>query len=99
MNTAQQIIAFIDGYMQRFPNTRNANWYVGIASNIRQRLFSDHSVSEQFDAWSYMQAANSEPARSVENAYHVAGCDGGPGGGDHTTTIVYAYLKSNRTNP
>lgn len=99
MSSAQQIVAHIDGYMRRFPATRNPDWYIGIASDIRQRLFGDHGVSEAVDAWAYMAAANSEVARFVEAAYLRAGCDGGPGGGDNTTTVVYAYLKSDRTNP
>ena len=99
MSTAQQIIVHIDGYMQKFPNTKNSQWYVGIASDVRQRLFSDHRVSEQLDGWAYMAADASGTARSVETAYHNAGCDGGPGGGDNTTTVVYTYLKSGRTDP
>ncbi len=99
MATAQQVIAHIDGYMKKFPNTRNPQWYVGIASDARQRLFNDHQVSEQHDTWAYIPADTSGIARSVETTYHNAGCDGGPGGGDSATTIVYAYLKSSRTNP
>jgi hypothetical protein len=99
MSTAQQIIAHIDGYMQKFPNNKNPQWYVGIASDVRQRLFSDHRVSEQLDRWAYISADTSGIARSVETTYHNAGCDGGPGGGDNTTIVVYTYLKSGRTNP
>jgi hypothetical protein len=99
MNSAQQIIAHIDGYMKSFPRTKNADWYVGIASDVRQRLFGDHGVSEDSGAWAWMGAASAEVARSVEAIYHAAGCDGGPGGGDHTTTVVYAYLKCAQTDP
>ena len=94
MSTAQQIIAHIDGYMQKFPNTKNSQWYVDIASDVRQRLFSDHRVSEQLDGWACMTADASGTARSVEAAYHNAGCD--PEG---VTTVVYTYLKSGRTDP
>jgi hypothetical protein len=59
MATAQEIIAHIDGYMGKFPNTRNPQWYVGIASDVRQRLFSDHMVSEQQDAWAFIPADTS----------------------------------------
>jgi hypothetical protein len=99
MATAQQVIAHIDGYMKKFPNTTNRQWYVGIATDARQRVFNDHQVSEQLDAWAYMAADSSAIARSVEAIYHNAGCDGGPGGGDNMTVVVYAYLKSFRTNP
>jgi hypothetical protein len=99
MATAQEVIAHIDGYMKKFPTTRNPQWYVGIASDVRQRLFGDHRVSAEQDAWAHIPADTSAIARSVETTYHNAGCDGGPGGGDNTTTIVYAYLKSSRTDP
>jgi hypothetical protein len=99
MSTAQQVIAHIDGYMRKFPNTTNSQWYVGIASDLRQRLFNDHRVSEQQGVWAYIPADTSAIARSVETTYHNAGCDGGPGGGDNTTVVVYAYLKSGGTSP
>jgi hypothetical protein len=99
MNTAQQIIAHIDGHMKKYPNTRASDWYVGIAADVRQRLFGDHGVSEAHDVWAHSRAINSAVARAAEKAYHDAGHDGGPGGGDNTTVFVYAYVKSSRTTP
>ncbi len=99
MFTKQEIIAHIDGYMCQFQNTRNSQWYVGIASDVRQRLFSDHGVSEESGQWTYMLADSSDNARAVEKTYLDIGFNGGSGGGDSTTTIVYVYLKSSSTNP
>lgn len=95
-NTAQQIINDINEYMKQHGGT-NAAWYVGIATDAKQRLFNDHNVSEQSGAWIYMQATSSTVARSVEKAYLDAGCDGGPGGGDDGTDYVYAYKKTAST--
>ncbi len=99
LSTKQEIIAHIEGYMCQFQNTENFQWYVGIASDVRQRLFSDHGVSEESGQWTYMLADSSDNARAVEKAYLDIGCSGSSGGGDSTTTIVYVYLKSSRTNP
>lgn len=96
--TSQSIIAEIDAYMQKF-RYQNPAWYVGIASDAVQRLFTDHAVDQQKGAWIYRHADTSTVARAVEMAYHTAGCDGGPGGGDADTVTVYAYLKTTTTDP
>lgn len=97
--TNAEIIAKIDSYMQGFSGYTNANWYVGIAADPEARLFTDHQVDPAKGAWIYCPAASDTAARTVEDAYHAAGCDGGPGGGDRTTTFVYAYLKTRSTDP
>ena len=96
--TSQQIINDINAYMKQHGGT-NASWYVGIATDAKQRLFVDHNVSENGGAWIYRQATSSAVARSVEKAYLDAGCDGGSGGGDHGTDYVYAYKKTSSTEP
>lgn len=96
--TAEQIISDINAYMKACGGN-NSDWYVGIATDARQRLFDDHAVSEKDGCWIYRQATSSDVARSVEKAYLDAGCDGGPGGGDDGTDYVYAYKKARDTNP
>jgi len=97
MATAQEVIAAIDGYMQKFSGKTNGDWYVGIASDARKRLFTDHNVDEKNGAWIYRQADSHTIARNVEAAYHKAGCKGGPGGGDDATDKVYAYVITSTT--
>lgn len=75
------------------------SWYVGIASNARKRLFEDHNVLKEADLWVYDQCPNDKGARSVEAALLKLGCEGETGGGDESTTYIYAYLKSLNTNP
>jgi hypothetical protein len=93
---AEQIIAELNAYMAKFGHP-NHMWYVGIAADPKQRLFVDHAVNEQYGAWAHFHAGDSETARGIENAYHAAGFDGGPGGGDWRTVFIYAYLKTTTT--
>ena len=95
--TNDQIITEINAYMQKFTGRANSDWYVGIAAAPRDRLFIDHCVDEKNGVWIFRQAASDSCAREVESAYHAAGFDGGPGGGDRTTVFVYAYLKTRST--
>ncbi len=93
-HTDLEIVKFItnhvgsDGY---------SSWYVGIASDPKQRLFNDHNVDEQNGKWAYSPAINEAHARSAEKILHDKGFDGGIGGGDQTTIWVYAYKKTSST--
>ena len=73
------------------------NWYAGIASDIEQRLFSDHNVPRKNHWFIYREAFNVDDAREVEQYLFSLGCKGGPGGGDDSTKLVYAYLISATT--
>lgn len=100
MATARQIITDIDAYMQKFPAVRNSGWYVGIAADAEERLFTDHKVKKEGGGgWIYRKADSAAVARQVEKAYHDSGHDGGPGGGDNSTVYVYAYVKTSTTDP
>jgi len=75
-------------------------WYVGVTHDARSRLFRQHNVIENKDAWIYRKTASEEDARHIEkHCIETLGTDGGPGGGDNTANIVYAYRKSGHTNP
>lgn len=70
------------------------DWYVGIASDVKRRLHVDHNVpAESQIPWIYRGAATDRAARTAEQTLLAMGCDGGPGGGDQTTAVVYAYRK------
>lgn len=92
----KEIISDINAYMKKHGGN-NVDWYVGIAADPKSRLFTDHNVSENSGTWIYRQATSSDSAREVEKAYLVAGCKGGPGGGDDDTDYVYAYLITSTT--
>lgn len=76
-----------------------SSWYCGIAADWEDRLFNEHRVPKKDHWYIARQCYNDADARNVEQALHKLGCDGGGGGGDRTTVYVYAYLKSNETDP
>jgi len=95
----QQIVRDIEEYMRKNGGPAS-QWYIGIATNARERLFQDHNVQEKGDAWIFRQAESSQAAREVEkDVVDRLGTDGGAGGGDASTDKVYAYKKKSHTTP
>ena len=93
----QAIVDEINKYLAGFTNTKYSDWYVGIASSPQDRLFVDHSVSQDGN-WVYAEAKSHFEARTVEQYFiDKLKTKGGPGGGDNTTKFVYAYLITNST--
>ena len=86
----QSVISDIESYVARVDRAYS-RWYIGIASDPRQRLFNDHAVDEKSGAWILRGCASSAAARDVENHFVRRGMKGGPGGGDPSTKSVYAY--------
>ncbi len=93
-----QIIKEIDDHI-RESGGGYSGWYVGIASDPRDRLFNDHNVNKDKDAWVYRDCGSEAAARKVEKYFLDRGYDGGTGGGDISTTYAYAYKKKDHTNP
>jgi len=92
----QEIISDIEGHIQKGGGGYNA-WYVGISEDAEDRLFNEHKVKEWYI---YRQASSSQVAREIENYFvNVRDTDGGTGGGDENTDMVYAYKKTAYTNP
>lgn len=98
VSTATSIIQEIENHRQNNGGTRS-QWYAGIASDPKDRLFNEHGVVNGQDAWIHRDAGSSTAARSIEKALLDSGYDGGGGGGDASTRHVYAYKKSWRTDP
>lgn len=96
--TGQQITNDIADYMSKIGGMAK-DWYVGITSDGKQRLFNEHSVNENSDNWIFAPADTNVIARSVEKYFLDRGCDGGTGGGDYTSKTVYVYKKNSHTNP
>jgi hypothetical protein len=95
--TESEIINKISSYITRNSEVWN-NWHVGITEDPRNRLFSDHNVSEEDGAWIYEEGDSVDIARSVEQYFLEKGCDGGSGGGTSQSKFVYAYKKTANTN-
>jgi hypothetical protein len=94
--TKQEIIDDIMNYiLENDPN--DDDWYVGITKDIEERLFSFHNVKKDGGAWIYRKASSSKIAREIESHFLELGADGGTGGGDDDSDIVYAYKIMNYT--
>ncbi len=85
-----QAAADINGYIRRCGGSYSG-WYVGIASDARDRLFNGHGVREHGGAWILRDAGSEAAARRIEQYFLSLGCRGGPGGGDWGSRYVYAY--------
>ena len=91
MSTARDIVGDLEDYVAACGG-KWEQWYVGIAADAQDRLFSDHNVSRKDDAWIYRTASTSTIARAVERyLLDTHGGKGGPGGGDDDTCMIYAY--------
>lgn len=99
MSNKAYVKKYLSDYMAGNPRGSWSRWYVGIATNAKDRLFSDHNVSEKSGAWAFSKADTSAIARDVEQEFVDQGLDGGVGGGGAPTKTVYVYLKAGNTNP
>ncbi len=74
-------------------------WYVGVTDDAQGRLFDEHQVHYQEDAWIYRTAKSEIEAWRVEEYFLEYGLNGGKGGRRPESLIVYAYRKSINTEP
>ena len=94
--TNKEIIEEINAHIKKCGGVYSS-WYVGIAANAKERLLA-HKVDKE--AYIYRTASSSQDARQIERYFtETLSTDGGVGGGDEITKMVYAYKKSTTTNP
>ncbi len=74
-------------------------WYVGVTDDAQRRLFDEHQVHLQNDAWIYRTASSEMEAQRVEEYFQGHGLDGGKGSRRTSSHMVYAYRKSISTEP
>jgi len=74
-------------------------WYVGVTDDAQGRLFDEHQVHYQNDAWIYRTASSEIEAQRVEEYFLEHGLDGGKGGRCPDSLMVYVYRKSVSTKP
>lgn len=93
----QQVINEIKGYIDA-TRTAYSSWYVGITNDAEGRLFSEHGVDKANDQWIFRTCDTNTDARAVEDYFlNQLRTTGGPGGGDYSSTKVYAYKISTHT--
>ncbi len=73
-----------------------AEYYCGITNDAERRLFDEHNVDKEHGVWIYRTANSDDVARKVEQYFLAKGCEGGSGGGDEDSNVVYCY-KITRT--
>jgi hypothetical protein len=81
----------IDAWMLK-SGILNGGWYVGVTSDIEERLFGYHQVPRENHWWIHRRCLNAAEARALEAAYHKAGCKGAGGGGGSNSVYIYAYV-------
>lgn len=91
------IVSEISGYIDK-RGGKYSDWYVGIASDPKARLFNDHNVDQKNGAWIYRECESADVAREVEDYFiNTLRTKGGPGGGDDSTKSIYAYRTTSDT--
>lgn len=86
----QQIITDVVNHINQCGGSYR-DWYAGIASDPKERLFSGHGVNKETDAWIHRPCGSEDVARDIERHFLAKGCQGDEGGGDYRTAHFYAY--------
>ena len=68
-------------------------WYIGVTHDPRQRLFDEHQVDYQNDAWIYRIATSESEALQVQSYFLEYGLAEGEEGWRPGACTVYAYRK------
>lgn len=91
----REIQRYIDGVEGLYED-----WFVGIAADAKDALFVRHRVLEEGDLWIYRTASTSRVAHSVRDFFTAElGTDGSKEARDGDPRMVYAYRKSEHTEP
>jgi hypothetical protein len=76
------------------------NWYVGITNDPYRRVFIEHNVPLDYQFHKAVDVPSVADARDVEAFFiQKIKTDGGQGGGESDAHFVYAFLKTETTNP
>jgi hypothetical protein len=95
---ASETLIKIESYINK-DGSPYYSWYVGISEDPEKLLFEEHYVAEN-GLWIYCFAPNSSAARRIVKYFlNVLGTDGGLDEGDIDAKGVYAYKKTDYTNP
>lgn len=87
----QELVSAIDEHIQS-RGKPYSEWYVGITRDATTRLFTEHHVDKDTGRWIHRTASTHQMARAVERYFlDVKRTQGGPGGGDTSSCMVYAY--------
>lgn len=97
--TKLEIIADLKNYITANGGDFKA-WYVGICNDANNRLSTVHKVDPKQDKWVFRTAPSPAIAKELEYYFvKILGAEGASTGGDGGGDKVYAYRKSERTDP
>ncbi len=90
--TSIEIQRAITDYIGKTGYTQAKDWYIGIATDPKERLFNDHNVSEQNGKWGYYPADSEQTTRNAESSLleKYPSFQGGTGDGT-SPSYVYTY--------
>ena len=91
-----EIVSDIDNHIKKHKG-KYSDYYCGITNDAERRLFDEHNVDKEHGVWIYRTASSDDVARKVEQHFLDKGCEGGSGGGDESTKIVYCYKITSTT--
>jgi hypothetical protein len=74
-------------------------WCVAVTNDPRRRLFDEHQVHYQNDAWIYRTAVSESEALHVQSYFLEFGLNEAGGSWGSDFRMVYAYKKSINTKP
>ena len=97
----QEIIDAIMQHLKLSPKPYYSDFYIGVTSDINERLFHAHGVPETGHWYIYRYADTEDIAREVEKYFLDLGMQGDTGGGtgDGDVRYVYCYELGPDTNP
>ena len=96
MYAEQKIMCEVAVHMSKYSGNYQ-DWYAGVATDAKARLFNDHGVKESGDAWICRQCVDDVAAREIERYFMKKGCIGGPVGEEKSIRYFYAYMIQPRT--
>lgn len=88
---------FVTETLNHIGSDSKSNWYVGIATNPKDRLFIDHSVDEKNGKWIHSARLNETDARDTEKYLLDNYPFKGDTGGGINPCYVYAYKITSET--
>lgn len=89
--TKQTIIDAIQKFAENSGKMYYREFYIGITSDINERLFKEHKVDENSSAYIYKCADTEEIARDVEKHFLDKGMKGDIGGGTGNNDVKWVY--------